>query len=92
MTYPIKDKLTYRAYSSAYDLLPYLKDGENLIEIRLGNGFYRRKERICEGDWSYGESLGALYALGISDSFGERYLLSDDSVRVKVRGVVSSPL
>ena len=25
MTYPIKDKLTYRAYYSTYDLLPYLK-------------------------------------------------------------------
>ena len=92
MTYPIKDKLTYRAYYSTYDLLPYLKGGENLLEIRLGNGFYRQKERICEGDWSYGESLGAIYALGILDSFGERYLLSDGSEKVKVRGVMSSDL
>ena len=63
MTYPIKDNLTYRAYYSTYDLLPYFKEGENLIEIRLGNGFYHQKERICEGDWSYGESLGVLTPL-----------------------------
>ena len=92
VTYPIKDKLTYRIYYSTYNLLPYLKEGENLLEIRLGNGFYRQKERICEGDWSYGESLGALYAIGISDSFGERYLVSDGSEKVKVRGVMSSDL
>ena len=92
MTYPIKDKLTYRAYYSTYDLLPYLKEGENLLEIRLGNGFYRQKERICEGDWCYGESLGALYAIGITDSFGERYLLSDGSENVKACGIMSSDL
>ena len=92
MTYPIKDKLTYRAYYSTYDLLPYLKDGENILEIRLGNGFYRQKERICEGDWCYGNSLGAIYALGISDSLGERYLSSDGSETVTENGVMSSDL
>ncbi|MBQ7343684.1 MAG: family 78 glycoside hydrolase catalytic domain [Clostridia bacterium] len=79
MLYPISDEFTYRAYYLSYDIFEHIIEGENTIEIHLGNGFYRQSERFCEGDWRFGASLGAIYAIGISDNDGERYVLSDAS-------------
>ncbi len=79
LTYPIKDEFTYRCYYTRYDILPYLNDGDNLLEIMLGNGWYRQTERVAEGDMSFGDALGAIYAIELSDIGGARVIQSDGS-------------
>ena len=77
LEYPIHDKFTFRAYYSVFDLTDYLTDGENTLEIHLANGFYRQTERIAEGDFRYGDCLGARYAMRVRDLDGERLIYSD---------------
>ena len=77
--YPIFDRFTYRSYYSVYDVTRYLKDGENLLEIALADGWYRQKERVAEGYMPFGDELGAIYALGMADEAGERWICSDGS-------------
>lgn len=77
--YPIFDRFTYRSYYSVYDLTSYLNDGVNVLEIALADGWYRQKERVAEGPMLFGEELGTIYALRITDSEGERSILSDGS-------------
>ena len=77
MEYPIYDNFTFRAYYSVFDIAEFLQEGENTLEIHLGNGFYRQSERVAEGDWRYGDSLGAKYAVKLSDGEKERIIASD---------------
>jgi alpha-L-rhamnosidase len=65
LTFPITDRFTYRCYYSVYDLSPYLKKGENRLEIALGSGWYRQTIRLPEGRMSFGENLGARYAMEV---------------------------
>jgi len=76
-TYPMHDETTHRVYYLTYDLLPYLIDGENLLEIRLGNGWYHQEDRIAEGDLSFGYELPARYALALTDADGTQTVCSD---------------
>lgn len=43
-----------RIYYNAFDVLPFLKEGENVLSVLLGNGWYHHKEKSVEGDYSYG--------------------------------------
>ena len=51
LLYPISDTFTHRIYFLRYDCTHTLKPGENTIEIRLGNGFYREKTPL-KSDWA----------------------------------------
>ena len=53
--YPIHDSFTYRAYYSTIDITPWLRKGENVIEIALGNGWYRQTARVAEGNMAFGD-------------------------------------
>ena len=77
LEYPIHDEFTFRAYYSVFNVTDLLRDGENTLEIHLGNGFYRQSERTAEGDWCYGDSLGAKYALKLFDGVNEHIIFSD---------------
>ena len=80
LTYPIKDTFAgYRIYYLNYDILPFLKEGENVLEIQLGNGWYWQAERKTEGELSYSKTLKTLYAIEICDKNGQRDILSDGS-------------
>ena len=61
--YPIFDTFTHRIYYCKYDVTHLLKVGENILEIQLGNGWYRQTERICEGKTHFGTKLKAVYSL-----------------------------
>ena len=61
--YPIHDTFTHRIYYCRYDVGHLLQPGENILEIQLGNGWYRQTERICEGETSFGTQLKAIYCL-----------------------------
>lgn len=90
--YPIRDRFTYRCYYSVYDLTPYLSEGDNTLEIALGDGWYRQKQRIAEGNMSFGEQLGAIYALHVTDETGENVICSDGSEVCRNSAIVSSQL
>ena len=87
LAYPIHDELTHhRTYYLSYDVSALLREGENLLEIQLADGFYRQNERVCEGRLSFGDRLRALYALTLSGGqassageAGSREILSDGS-------------
>ena len=61
-----------------YDVKDYLKVGENTVEIILGNGFYKQKDRIVEGEFLYDE-LKTIFEL----HFDGNIIKSDDSWTVK---------
>ena len=75
LEFPIEDNFVYRCYYTVYDLSPYLQKGENRLEIALGSGHYRQTLRLPEGRMSFGEDLGARFALEID---GQEFL-SDGS-------------
>ena len=54
LTFPLDDELSYRIYCMKYDITDYLADGENHLEVMLGNGYYNQKTRMAEGDVVFG--------------------------------------
>ena len=74
--YPIDADTTHRIYYCEYDVTNLLSE-ENLLEIQLGNGWYRQKERVAEGDTSFGDVLKTVYQLEIEDNEGVRDICSD---------------
>ena len=73
---PIRDKMTFRAYCHTYELTPYLAAGENTLEVHLGNGWYRQRERLCELHTVFGERLAAIFEIRIFGKSGERSVCS----------------
>lgn len=60
--YPLFDETTNRILYLTYDISHLIQDGENIMEIRLAPGWYRQKERTCEGQMSFGTKLKTLFA------------------------------
>lgn len=56
MLYPYDYGGTHRTPYRTFDLAPYLRAGENRIEVHLGNGWYHQVGRLVEGDLWYGDS------------------------------------
>lgn len=54
LTYPIKDKMSYRTYCMRYDISEYLIDGENTLAVMLGGGYYHQGKKSSEGDVDFG--------------------------------------
>ena len=92
LLYPISDKFTCRCYYSTYDLTSYLREGENTLEIALGDGWYRQLERVAEGAMTFGDALGAVYALSLTDDSGERILHSDGNEACRSTARIESQL
>ncbi|MBE6657510.1 MAG: hypothetical protein E7604_03605 [Ruminococcaceae bacterium] len=78
ITYPCRDTFTHRIYVCRYPVTPLLHAGENVLAIRLGDGFYRQRERVAEGDMSYGNILKTVFAL----TSGQNVLLVSDGSEV----------
>ena len=78
LTYPLNDRFFHRIYYREYDLSPFLQNGENRLEILLGNGWYRQRERIAEGDLSFGDQLRARFEASILCRSGEQVLICSD--------------
>ena len=76
--YPIYDTFTHRIYYCRYDVSDLIREGENILEIQLANGWYRQTERICEGKIDFGTQLKAIYCLDID---GAEPVVSDGSER-----------
>ena len=77
--YPLHDETTHGIYYYKYDVTSLLGEGENILTIQLGNGFYRQTERIAEGRVDFGEVLKAIYCLEIETESGICTICSDGS-------------
>ncbi len=72
--YPIFDKLTHRIYYEIFDVTDLLKEGENILMLHIGGGWYCQHESRNEGVIPYG-TLGTCFKL----YSGDGVLLSSDS-------------
>lgn len=70
---------TNRIYYYDFDITNLLKEGENLLSIQLGNGFYRQEERVAEGKMSFGDTLKCIYKIVLEAENGTIELCSDGS-------------
>lgn len=92
LLYPISDTFTHRIYFLRYDCAQFLKQGENTIEIRLGNGFYRQTERTIEGSGQFGQDLKTAFCMVFQDTIGTREVFSDGTELWRDSEIVSSHL
>lgn len=67
MLYPVAGGFRHRIYYNVYDVTDLLIGGENELKILLGNGWYRQKNRVCEGNTSYADSLKLIFRLTLAD-------------------------
>lgn len=89
--YGLTDRMSYRAHYLTYDLTPYLQKGENRMEVILGNGWFRQKERVCEGETMYAPALVLWYELRITEADGaQKTVRSDGSERCHVYPILES--
>ena len=77
-TYPVwEERSAHRCWYLSFDLLPYLKTGENVLAVRLGNGWYHQTERIAEGKFVFG--LPKLwFELTLTDADGRQEWIESD--------------
>ena len=75
LSYPLSDDWSHRIYVMRYDLSPYLRDGENVLGVMVGGGFYHQTMRVGEGNVSYGD-----LKLAFRISFADREVLSGKDV------------
>ncbi|MBR2621709.1 MAG: family 78 glycoside hydrolase catalytic domain [Clostridia bacterium] len=90
--YPIRDSFTYRTYYSTIDITPWLAEGDNILEIALGNGWYRQTARTAEGNMAFGDRLGAIYALVLKDGEKETLICSDGTERCSASATIYNQL
>ena len=55
LKYPINDERSYLVYYCRYDISELIKEGDNTVEVLLGNGWYQQTQRNAEGEMSYGK-------------------------------------
>ena len=68
--YPLHDTATHRIYYSRFDVTGFLRDGENVLTVQLGNGWYRQTERVAEGSISFGNVLKTIFSLQLDTANG----------------------
>ena len=88
ITYPCRDHFTHRIYYKSFDLSGLLRDGDNLLEIQLGGGWYVQEERIAEGEMSFGDRVKCCYSV----QFSNRKIDSDGSESWRSSEIVYSNL
>lgn len=90
--YPLHDSTTHGIYYYTYDVTQLLCQGENMLTIWLGNGWYRQTERDCEGKVSFGTALKTIYSLVMETENGDCTICSDGSETWKNSEIVYSNL
>ena len=77
--YPVwEERAGYRTYYLTYDLLPYLREGENVLGVWLGNGWYHQTRRVAEGSFIFGRPK-LRYELTLTAADGEEIFIESDS-------------
>ena len=68
--YPLSDHTTHRIYYSRFDVTGLIHEGENILTVQLGNGWYRQTERVAEGATSFGDVLKTIFSLQMTPPTG----------------------
>ena len=88
LLYPNERHGTYRTLYKVYDILPFITEGENLIEVWLGNGWYNQTERVIEGEMWY-DFIKLIYAIKLTENQGkETVFVSDENLKWKKSPIV----
>lgn len=66
-----------RSYFCRFDVTKFLRNGENLLSVHLGNGYFNQKGRLGEGDFSQGAPR-LCYSLKITLCDGKEILIESD--------------
>ncbi|MBP9988059.1 MAG: family 78 glycoside hydrolase catalytic domain [Ruminococcus sp.] len=72
LNYPLSDERTFTIYCMKYDIKKYLTEGENVIGVAVGSGFYHQIIRQAEGNTSFG-NIKLCYKIILDD----KEILSD---------------
>ncbi len=77
-TYPVwEERSNFRTYYLTYDLLPFLREGKNVLGVRLGNGWYHQTQRTAEGHFLFGNPM-LRYELTIYFANGSSLMIESD--------------
>lgn len=91
--YPIHDTFTHKVFYLTYDITDFVKVGENTLSVVVGNGWFRQKERIAEGNTDYSDNVCTVFDIHIEQNDGSvRTISSDDDVDCYVYPITRSNL
>ncbi len=88
LSYPLNDIWSHRIHVMKYDITPYLCEGENVIGVMVGGGFYHQLLRKGEGDVSYGK-IKLCYKIDFEDGTS---MMSDKNTLYKKGFFINSNL
>ncbi len=54
LVFKLDDEMSFRIYCMKYDISDYLVDGENIMTVIVGNGYYNQVSRHAEGEVRFG--------------------------------------
>lgn len=75
VAYPVRDEFTHRIYYHTYPIAGFLQNGENILEIQCGGGWFVQNERLAEGKMEYSDRTQCIYSMNL----GTEVLSSDGS-------------
>ncbi len=80
LLYPLEDVFAQtRVYYNRYEVTHLLQEGENLLSVHVGNGFFNQTKRDVEGDFALGAPrLCYCLTLTMADG-GRREIVSDST-------------
>lgn len=87
LQYPYDGETEKSLYFLTYDVTDWLKDGQNTVEIMLGNGMYRDTGRVTEGIFEY-DVLKTVFWL----TSGDFELISDEEWLVSESSLVKNSI
>ena len=88
LSYPLNDIWSHRIHVMKYDISSFLQEGENVLGVMVGGGFYHQLLRKGEGDVSYGR-IKLCYKIDFEDG---TTLLSDKNTKYQHGFFISSNL
>lgn len=91
--YPVWEERTfYRTGYLVYDVTKYLKQGENVLGIWLGNGWYHQNKRKAEGKIIFGTPMLRYELTVMGEGMEPLYVESDSKTLWKTSEIVENNL
>ena len=79
-----------RSYYCNFDVTELLHDGDNLLSVHLGNGWFNQKKRLAEGDFSQGAPRLCFSLNMILNDDSKILVESDESVLCGKSGILEN--
>lgn len=80
LLYPMPNRFGHRRYFLEYNVKDFLKIGQNVISVLLGNGWYRQNKRNVEGDLWYDDRLKLWFDLTYMSDGETHHICSDENL------------